>query len=180
MLCDVLSRDLGHRPCKPDGVSLVAGHSEPLAFLAMDGWTIAADIAVMVTGLSAVTAASTWLAGRWRNWRQERAQAKLRNWHAYVAPERINEWYVRLADDPKTPTGTVTLEVLSSRDGEPDAGLAYSMRTIIGREGMLSRAPTPEEYDFLKAQRKTRHETGFPVGSDQLVSGSSPFTRSSG
>jgi hypothetical protein len=58
----------------------------------------------------------------------------------------------------------VVLDVLTSPDGEPDAGLAYSMRVNIERDGMLSRAPTPEEYDFLKAQRKERgYGKGFPV-----------------
>jgi len=47
------------------------------------------------------------------------------------------------------------------------------MRTVIDRDGMLSRAPTPEEYDFLRAQWKNRRKTGFPVGSDptSLASG---------
>jgi hypothetical protein len=143
----------------------------------MDGWTIGADVAAMLTSLSVVTATITWVGGRWRNLRQERAQARLRNWHAYVAPERINEWYVRLADDPGTPTGRVVLDVLSSQDGDPDAGLAYSMRTVVTSDGMLSRAPTPEEYEFLKAQRKARHQTGFPIGSGQAGYSPVPVTR---
>jgi hypothetical protein len=66
--------------------------------------------------------------------------------------------------------------VLGSHDGEPDAALAHSLRQIVLGDGMLARAPTPEEYDFLKAQRKERAETGFPIGSDQVESGW-PLTR---
>jgi hypothetical protein len=41
------------------------------------------------------------------------------------------------------------------------------MRQIILGDAMLARPPTPEEYDFLKAQRKARQDTGFPVGTAQ-------------
>jgi hypothetical protein len=30
------------------------------------------------------------------------------------------------------------------------------MRIVIGRDGMLSRPPTPNEFEFLKSQRKER------------------------
>jgi hypothetical protein len=130
----------------------------------MDGWTIGADVAAMITSLSVLTATITWVSGRRRAWRQERAQTTLRNWHGYIMLEAVDTWYVRLADDPQTPTGQVVLEVLTSRDGEPDAGLAHSMRVNIERDGMLSRAPTPDEFDFLKAQRKERgYGKGIPV-----------------
>jgi hypothetical protein len=132
----------------------------------MDGWTIGADVGVMLTGLSVLTATSVWTRNQWREFRERRAAARLRNWHAYVMPERINEWYVRLAEDPETPVGTVVLEVLASLDGEPDPALAQSMRQVVLADGMLARAPTPEEYDFLKAQRKARRDSGFPVVSD--------------
>jgi hypothetical protein len=48
----------------------------------MNGWDIGADIGAMVTGASALTAVGTWFIGRWREWRQERAQRQLRNYHA--------------------------------------------------------------------------------------------------
>jgi hypothetical protein len=136
----------------------------------MDGWTIGADVGVMLTGLSVLTATSVWTRNQWREFRERRAAARLRNWHAYVMPERINEWYVRLAEDPETPVGTVVLEVLASLDGEPDAALAQSMRQVVLADGMLARAP-PEEYDFLKAQRKARRDSGFPVASEPVEPG---------
>jgi hypothetical protein len=48
------------------------------------------------------------------------------------------------------------------RNGEPDPGMAHSLREIVKGDGMLARVPTPEEYDFLKAQRKER---GYGKGS---------------
>jgi hypothetical protein len=76
----------------------------------------------------------------------------------------FDTWYVRLIDEPETPTGRVVLEVLRSPDGDPDAQLAYGMRTVITRAGMLSRAPTPEEFAFLKAMRKERgYGKGLPI-----------------
>lgn len=134
-------------------------------FPIMDGWTIGADIAAMLTSLSVVTATVTWVGGRWRGWRQERAAIALRNWHGYILPGTINEWNVRLVERPETVSAKVVLEVLGS-DGQPDGSRATSMLTVIDRDGMLSRAPTPEESDFLKALWKARRATGFPVGSN--------------
>jgi hypothetical protein len=38
------------------------------------------------------------------------------------------------------------------------------MRINIERDGMLSRSPTPAEFDFLKALRKERgYGKGFPI-----------------
>lgn len=105
----------------------------------MDGWTIGADVAAMITSLSVLTATITWVIGRWCAWRQEQAQTSQRNWHGYIMLEAVDTWYVRLADDPQTPTGRVALDVLTSPNGEPDAGLTYSMRVNIERDGMLSR-----------------------------------------
>jgi len=80
----------------------------------MDGWTIGADVAAMVTSLSVVTATITWVSGRWRARRKERAATHLRNWHGYMLPGTINEWDVRLAERPATLSGRVVLEVLGS------------------------------------------------------------------
>ena len=87
---------------------------QPPTFLAMDGWTIGADVAAMVTSLSVVTATITWVSGRWRARRKERAATHLRNWHGYMLPGTINEWDVRLAERPATLSGRVVLEVLGS------------------------------------------------------------------
>jgi hypothetical protein len=129
----------------------------------MDGWTIGADVGGMLTGLSVLTATIVWTRTQWRDRQQRKAATAHRNWHGYVMPEGINDWYVRLAEDPKTLTARVVLDVVG-RDGEPDAAMAASMRQIIGQDGMLARAPTPQEYDFLIAQRKERgYGKGFPV-----------------
>jgi hypothetical protein len=131
--------------------------------MAMDGWTIGTDIATMLTGLSVLTATIVWTRTQWRDWSQRKAAIAQRNWHGYVMPEGISDWYVRLVEDPKTPTATVILNVVD-RDGTPDASRAENLRQTIIGDGMLARVPTPEEYDFLRAQRKERgYGKGFPV-----------------
>lgn len=129
----------------------------------MDGWTIGTDIATMLTGLSVLTATIVWTRTQWHGWRERKAAIALRNWHGYVMTEGISDWYVRLAEDPQTVTATVILTVVD-RNGEPDAQRANDLRLTIAGDGMLARVPTPEEYDFLKAQRKERgYGNGFPV-----------------
>jgi hypothetical protein len=129
----------------------------------MDGWTIATDIATILTGLSAATAAYVWLRTQWRGWQQEKAQTRNRNWHGFIMPEMISEWFVRLVEDPKTVTATVVLNVVG-RDGQPDEAMAHSLRETIKADGQLARVPTPAEYDFLIAMRKERgYGKGFPV-----------------
>ncbi len=66
----------------------------------MDGWTIAADIATMLTGLSVLTATIVWVRKQYGEWRQRQAQTSLRNWHGYNMLEAVDTWYVRLAEDP--------------------------------------------------------------------------------
>jgi hypothetical protein len=129
----------------------------------MDGWTIGADVGGMLTGLSVLTATIVWTRTQWRDRQQRKAATASRNWHGYVMPEGINDWYVRLAEDPKTLTARVVLDVVG-RDGEPDAAMAHSLREIVKGDGMLARVPTPEEYDFLIAQRKERgYGKGFTL-----------------
>jgi hypothetical protein len=129
----------------------------------MDGWTIGADVGGMLTGLSVLTATIVWTRAQWRDRQQRKAATAHRNWHGYVMPEGINDWYVRLAEDPRHLTATVVLDVVD-RNGEPDPGMAHSLREIVKGDGMLARVPTPEEYDFLIAQRKERgYGKGFPV-----------------
>lgn len=111
----------------------------------------------MVTGVSALTAAVTWTAGRVRAWRAEKAETARRNWHGYLMPDMINEWYVRLADDDQAATGRVVLEVLDRPGGTPDAGMAYTLRLHASQDGQLARVPTPAEYAFLIYLRKKHH-----------------------
>jgi len=122
----------------------------------MDALTAGADIGTMLTGLSAVTAAYVWTRNQLAGWRQQRAVTARRTWHGYIALEGVDTWYVRLAEEPDQPSGRVVLEVLDGQDGNPDAALAQGMRIVIDRDGMLSRSPTPDEFEFLKSQQKER------------------------
>ena len=129
----------------------------------MDVWTAGADVGTMATGLSAVTAAYVWTRSQMRNWRQQKAATRSRNWHGYIMVEGINDWYVRLAEDPKSPTAQVVLNV-ADRDGEPDAAMAHSMRQVIIADRMLARVPAQAEYDYLIAMRKERgYGEGYPI-----------------
>jgi hypothetical protein len=119
----------------------------------MDGWTIGTDIATMLTGLSAVTAAATWLTSRYRGWRVEKNRTRARNWNGFIMTNGINDWYVRLVDDPKTPTAVVPLEIVD-RYGNPDPAMAHGLRQIVKQDGMLARAPTEREFALLKFLHK--------------------------
>jgi hypothetical protein len=50
----------------------------------------------------------------------------------------------------------VVLEVLDGRDGDPDVNFAQNLRQRVIADRMLSRVPTPAEYDFLIDLRKKR------------------------
>ncbi len=126
----------------------------------MDGWTIGSDVATMLTGLSAVTAAATWLTSRYRAWQQEKAQIRARNWHGFIMTTGISDWYARLIDDPKTPTAVVPLEIVD-RYGNPDPAMAQGLREIVKQDGMLARVPTQQEYAFLRFLNK---ELGYGKG----------------
>jgi hypothetical protein len=130
----------------------------------MDWMTTGADIATMATGLSAVTAAATWLAGRWRAWQREKAAEGDRNWHGYILTNGISDWRVRLVEDPQEVTARVVLEVIDA-NGDPDGGWAHDLRETVRRDGMIARAPNPEEYDFLRfLHKKFGYGKGRPVG----------------
>ena len=130
----------------------------------MDALTAGADIATMVTALTVVTALYVWGRNQWHGWQQQKAAIARRTWHGYITLEGVDTWYVRLAEDPDSPSGRVVLEVLNGKNGDPDPMLAHGMRQVIIRDGMLSRSPTPEEFEFLKVQRKERgYGKGFPV-----------------
>ena len=69
----------------------------------MDFWTYGVDIATMATGLSALTAATVWTAGRWRVWRDRVAEKKIRVWNTgYIMMGLVPSWDVRLAEDDKS------------------------------------------------------------------------------
>jgi hypothetical protein len=130
----------------------------------MDFMTAGADVATMLTGLSAVTAAYVWTRTQWLGWRQQKVAQGRRTWHGYIALEGVDTWYVRPVPDAAPLAGRVVLEVLSGQDGSPDEMLAQGMRIVAERDGMLSRSPTPDEFEFLKDQRKERgYGKGFLV-----------------
>lgn len=118
----------------------------------MDALTTGADVATMATGLAAVTAAVAWVRRQWDGWQADRRERQRRNWHGYIDVGGIDTWYVRLAEPPKPDGPLVTLE-FTSRDGTPDLNVAQSARTVIQRDGILSRAPTTGELEFLKYLR---------------------------
>jgi hypothetical protein len=122
----------------------------------MDGWTIGADIATILTGLSVLTATIVWVRKQWGEFRTQQVERRYRNWHGFIMLEAVDTWYVRLAEQPDMPPGRVALDVLQTKDGEPDSQLAQGLRINVQRDGMLSRSPTPAEFDFLKDMRKER------------------------
>ena len=70
---------------------------------------------------------------------------------------------MRLAERPGGVSGRAVLDVLG-KDGEPDGDLANNMRITVGRDAMLARVPTPEEYAFLADLARERgYGKGFPV-----------------
>lgn len=96
-----------------------------------------------------------WIRSQLRDRQARRAALAARNWHGYIELRNINSWYVRLAEEPRTPTARVVLDV-TDRNGNPDEHGAHNMRQTIIGDKMLARVPTPEEHDFLAALRKER------------------------
>jgi hypothetical protein len=93
-------RDLGRRLAKRHRRVI-----EAIRLPVIDFWTYGVDIATMVTGLSALTAASVWTGGRWRAWRVHVAEEKRRVWNTgFIMMGVVQSWDVRLADDD-TPDG---------------------------------------------------------------------------
>jgi hypothetical protein len=83
------------------------------------------------------------------------------DWHGYIPVNGIDGWDVRLAEDPDSPTPRVVIEVLASNAENQ----AHNLRQVILRDGKISRAPTAEEWDFLKhLHKKYGYGEGTPVG----------------
>lgn len=107
--------------------------------------------------------AAVWIARRIAIWREAREARAHRTWHGYIPTERLDTWDVRVIE-PDGPSGVVTLEVLDGPGGEPSVNLAYNMRIVAERDGMLSRPPTSEEFAFLTdLRRKQGYGKEFPV-----------------
>ena len=109
----------------------------------------------MATGLSAVTAAFVWTKGQVRGWRQEKAATRIKNWRGYIDLGQVNTWYVRLIEEPTSPTARVILEIIDN-DGTPNEQMAHSLRQVVKRDRLLSRSPTPGEFEFLKQLYRER------------------------
>lgn len=124
-------------------------------------------IATILSGLSIVAGVIVWINKQVRGWREHRRAIRHRNWHGYIITGSVSSWYVRIADAPKSPTGRIVLDVLDGPDGTPNANRAHSMRLQIAADGIIARAPTPEEDAFLKSLGRKRgggnDPQGFPV-----------------
>jgi hypothetical protein len=126
--------------------------------------TAGADVGTMVTGVSAATAAYVWARNQIRDRQQEKAARAARNWNGFIMLEGIGTWYVRLIPDGTGPIERITLDVINP-DGTVNPQMAHFMRQVIEGDGMLSRAPSPEQMAFLQDLRKHRFGTasGYPV-----------------
>lgn len=116
--------------------------------------------------LSAVTAAIVWTRGQLQE-RQAPTRARAdRNWHGYIDASEISSSYVREVGQPEgAPRSHGVVEVVD-RNGNPDDIMASALRARVNGEGILARAPTAEEYEFLADLRKQRHgRGGLPVRS---------------
>jgi hypothetical protein len=129
----------------------------------LNGWEIGADVGMMLTGVSAATAAYVWTQGQFRARRERKEAMRLRNWHGYIEVGGINTWFVRLAEEPETPTSRVVLDVVDN-DGNQRENEAQNMRQRIINDGRLARAPTKAEWDFLVHLKKARgYGKGLPI-----------------
>lgn len=131
----------------------------------MEWTTTGADIGTMLTGLSAVTATFLWGRERVREWMAARHAREIRNWNGYIIREGVDTWLVRVVEDESTRyTERVTLDVVN-RDGTPNRDMAHSLRLRAKEDGMLSRSPTPEQWDYLGDLRRERFGApgGYPI-----------------
>lgn len=123
---------------------------------------VGSDVGTMATGLSALTAAVVWTRARYREYREAKGARAARNWNGYIITEGIDTWYVRLVED--TYSERVVLDVVD-QDGAPNPQMAHGMRLRIKGDGMLSRSPTQEQWNFLRDIRKARLGPGggYPI-----------------
>ncbi|MFJ9786162.1 hypothetical protein ACIRSS_41785 [Amycolatopsis sp. NPDC101161] len=103
--------------------------------------------------VAVVTGVAGWIGGARSKFGaigQRRRELRLRTWHGYIPRGMISSWYVALAEEPKTPTARVVLEVRQGApDGKPDVSGAHALRQQIKADGIMARVPTPAEYEFL-------------------------------
>lgn len=124
----------------------------------MTGLEVGADIATMLGGAAVLAGVVTWLITQYRGLLARRATYRQRTWHGYIPAGMTSSWWVRLVEEPDAPTARVVLEVLDGRPGtgQPDVNGAHALRQHVTGDGLLARAPTPSEYEFLDALRRER------------------------
>lgn len=123
------------------------------------------EIAVIVAALPAATGAFVWTQRQRDRLRERRTARETRNWSGYVSAPGIATWYVKVIRDPDTNwTDRVVLDVLNP-DGTPNPGMAHTLRLHADGDGMLSRSPTPAQWEFLKDLEKDRFNRGdgYPI-----------------
>lgn len=124
-----------------------------------------AEIAVIVAALPAATGAIVWTQRQRERLRERRVAREARNWSGYVMITGIATWYVRVVEDPMAKwTERVVLEVVNP-DGTPSPDMAHTLRLHANGDGMLSRSPTPAQWEFLKDLQKERFNRGdgYPI-----------------
>jgi len=131
------------------------------------GWTTTgAEVGTMATGLAAVTATALWVRNRAVEWTAARNARKSRNWNGYIIREGVGTWFVRLVEDDTSEKWSekVTLEVVD-QDGTPNPSMAHALRLFVQSDGMISRSPTPAQWEFLQDLRKARFGApgGYPL-----------------
>jgi hypothetical protein len=123
-----------------------------------------ADVATMVTGLSAATAAYLWTRNQFRGWREAKADRAYRYWNGYIIRGMPLTAFVRLVPDPDGPRERVTLDVINP-DKTPNPLMAQGLRQIIESDGMISRSPSAQQREFLNdlSSKRFGPMTGYPV-----------------
>ncbi len=124
----------------------------------------AADVGTILTGVSALTAATVWVRKQRDDWRQVRAARQYRYWNGFFIQGGFR-CFVRLVPNPEgAPPERVTVDVIDA-DGTPNQHMAHGLRQIVEGDGMISRSPSLEQQAFLDDLRHKRFgtATGYPV-----------------
>jgi len=116
----------------------------------------------MVTGASALTAVLVWGRNQIEQRRQRRLARTHRDWNGYIDIAGVATWGLRLVErQPDESPERVTLDVVNE-DGSANQQMAHMLRNVVEADRFLSRAPSPEQLEFLKDLRRQRPR-GYPV-----------------
>jgi len=124
-----------------------------------------ADIAIVIAAIPALIGAIVWIRTQLERRKERRAAREVRSWNGYVSVAGDDTWFAKVVEDPDNKwTERVILEVLDP-DGTPNASMAHGMRIRVNGDGMLSRCPTPDQWDFLKDLQNDRFNggQGYPI-----------------